>query len=90
MTTVAISLFIVAALIATVRLLKGPGLAGRIIALDVILISFMGAIASHAAQTESTTYLISLVVLAVIGFTATVAAARFLQHERLGSEQVAT
>ena len=80
MTSVAIALFVVAALIATVRLLIGPGLAERIIALDVTLISFMGAIAAHAAQTKSTTYLITLVVLAIIGFTATVSAARFLQH----------
>ena len=84
MTIVAISLFILAAAIATVRLLKGPSLAERIVALDVILVSFMGAIAANAARTESTTYLILLVVLAVIGFTATVAAARFLQHEHKG------
>ncbi len=82
MTTLTIGLFILAGLIATVRLLIGPGLAERIIALDVTLISFMGAIAAHAAHTDSTTYLILLVVLAIIGFTATVAAARFLQHER--------
>lgn len=82
MTTIAIALFVVAALIATVRLLLGPGLAERIIALDVVLVSFMGAIATHAAQSDSTTYLIALVVLAIIGFTATVSAARFLQHDQ--------
>jgi len=82
MTTLAIGVFVLAALIATARLLIGPGLADRIIALDVTLISFMGAIATHAAQTATTTYLILLIVLAIIGFTATVAAARFLQHER--------
>lgn len=88
MTSVAIALFVIAALIATVRLLIGPGLAERIIALDVTLISFMGAIATHAAQTESTTYLIALVVLAIIGFTATVSAARFIQHDQSTSVAV--
>lgn len=81
MTTVAIVIFVLAAIVATIRLLLGPGLADRIIALDVTLISFMGAVATHAAHTGSTTYLTLLVVLAIIGFTATVSAARFLQHE---------
>ncbi len=80
-----IGLFILAGLIATVRLLIGPGLAERIVALDVTLVSFMGAITAHAAHTDSTVYLILLVVLAIIGFTATVAAARFLEHEQPGS-----
>ncbi len=81
MTSLAIGLFILASVIATARLLIGPNLADRIIALDVTLISFMGAIATHAAHAQTTDYLILLVVLAIIGFTATVAAARFLQHE---------
>jgi len=81
MTVAAIALFIVAALIATVRVLQGPGLADRIVALDVALISFMGAIAAHAAHIGRTTYLSSLVVIAIIGFTATVSAARFMLHD---------
>lgn len=84
MTPLAIALFVAAAVIASVRLLIAPDLADRIIALDVALISFMGAIAAHAAHTNSTEYLILLVVLAIIGFTATVSAARFLQHGHSG------
>jgi len=78
---IAIGLFIAAGLVGTYRLLRGPALADRIIAMDVTLISFMGAIAVHAAKVDSTQNLIILVVLAIIGFTATVSAARFLQHE---------
>ena len=84
MTTIAIAIFVMAAIVATIRLLLGPGLAERIIALDVTLISFMGAVSVHAAHTDSTAYLALLVVLAIIGFTATVSAARFLQHENKG------
>lgn len=90
MTSLAIALFVAAAAIASIRLLIAPDLADRIIALDVTLISFMGAIASHAAHTNSTDYLILLVVLAIIGFTATVSAARFLQHEHSGPAGPAT
>lgn len=67
---------------AAVRLLRGPTLADRVVALDVILISLMGGIALHAASTGATTYLDLLVVIAIVGFTATVAASRFIEHER--------
>ena len=81
MISFSIGLFVVAALIAAVRVVQGPRLADRIVALDVTLVCFMGAIAAHAALTDDTTYLILLVVLAIVGFTATVAGARFIQHE---------
>jgi multicomponent Na+:H+ antiporter subunit F len=76
-----IAIFTIAGLIGTYRLLTGPTLADRIIAMDLTLITFMGAIVTHAAKTRTTTNLIILVVLAIIGFTATVAAARFLEHQ---------
>lgn len=85
MITVAIGLFVIASAVATIRLLIGPGLAERIVALDVALLCFMGALACYSASTGSTIYLIAVVVLAIIGFTATVSAARFLQHHRAGA-----
>jgi multicomponent Na+:H+ antiporter subunit F len=77
----AITAFIVTAACGTVRLLRGPGLADRVIALDVILISLMGAIAVRAAETADTIYVDLLVVIAIVGFTATVASSRFIEHE---------
>lgn len=79
--TIAVSAFVAAAAGAGIRLVRGPSLADRIIALDVILISFMGAVAVGAAATGDTAYLDVLVVIAIIGFTATVAASRFIEHE---------
>ena len=73
--------FGLAGLAGTIRLLIGPGLAERVMALDVTLISLMGALTVVAARTDDTTYLIALIVIAIIGFTATVAASRFLEHD---------
>ncbi len=73
--------FAIAGLCNGYRLLAGPSLADRIIALDVTLISLMGAITVDAARRNDTTNLVLLVVLAIIGFTATVAASRFLEHD---------
>lgn len=81
MTSLAIFLFLLCGLGGIYRLLRGPGLADRIAALDVILIAFMGALAVDAASRGSTQNLTLVVVLSIIGFTATVAAARFLQYQ---------
>ncbi len=79
--TLTIAAFVVTATCAAIRLVRGPSLADRVIALDVALVSLMGAIAVHAAETGTTTYLDLLVVIAMVGFTATVAATRFIEHE---------
>ena len=78
---IAIGGFLVAGVAAGVRLVIGPSLADRIAALDVILLSLMGAIAADAAGTGDTTNLDLLVVIAIVGFTATVAVSRFIEHE---------
>lgn len=78
MTLLALIGFLLAGLMATIRLVRGPNLADRIIAMDVILVSLMGAIAVDAARRDDPANLVLLVVLAIIGFTATVAASRFL------------
>lgn len=78
---IAIILFGVAGLCGTIRLLVGPNLADRVMALDVTLISLMGAIVVDGARRNDTTYLILLVVIAIVGFTATLSASRFLEHE---------
>lgn len=79
--SIAIGAFVATATCAAIRLLRGPALADRVIALDVALVSIMGAVAVRAADTRSTTYLDILAVIAIIGFTATVAASRFIEHE---------
>ncbi|MEJ6720670.1 monovalent cation/H+ antiporter complex subunit F [Ilumatobacter sp.] len=62
------------------RVIRGPGLADRVIALDVALVALMGAIATKAASTGSTTYLPIVAVVAIVGFTATVVMTRFLEQ----------
>lgn len=78
---IAIGGFLVAGACAGIRLLRGPTLADRIVALDVALMSLMGGIATHAASERDGTFLSLLVVIAIVGFTATVAASRYIEHE---------
>lgn len=81
-TALALCGFGIAGLCGAARLLIGPALADRVMALDVTLISLMGAITVDAARRDDPTYLVLLVVIAIVGFTATVAASRFVEHEK--------
>ena len=69
-----------AAACAVYRLLVGPTLADRVIALDVALVSLMVGIAVDAANRRDTTWLNLLAVIAIIGFTATVAITRYMER----------
>ncbi|MGA9277081.1 monovalent cation/H+ antiporter complex subunit F [Ilumatobacter sp.] len=72
----------VAAATAVYRLVVGPTLADRVIALDLLLVALMTAIVIDAADRGTTAWLNLLVVIAIIGFTATVAVSRFMErHE---------
>lgn len=90
MIVAAICCFGIAGLCGTYRLLVGPRLADRVMALDLILISLMGAIAVDSARRDDTTYLVLLVVIAIIGFTATTAASKFIEHEHDQGTKVTT
>ena len=73
---------LVGAAAAVYRLVIGPTLADRVIALDLLLVALMTGIVVDAAHRDSTTWLNLLVVIAIIGFTATVAVSRFMEQRR--------
>lgn len=75
-----IALLIIAAGCAAVRLLRGPTLSDRIVALDVGLVALMGALTVEAIRTDSAVLLDALVVIAIVGFTATVAGSQFIER----------
>jgi multicomponent Na+:H+ antiporter subunit F len=79
--------FIVTGVCALVRLVRGPTLADRVVALDVALISLMAGITVGAADAGDSVVLNLPVVIAIIGFTATVAASRFIERERREESQ---
>lgn len=79
--TVVYALLAIAAALAVARMFLGPTLADRIIALDVLLVSLMMAIAVDAANRGTDTWLNLLVVIAIIGFTATVALTRYIERD---------
>ncbi len=76
---IAVAVFVVAGLLAGIRLVKGPNLADRVISLDAALVALMGAIGTRVAETGDPLYVGILVVIAIVAFTATVVLSRFIE-----------
>jgi multicomponent Na+:H+ antiporter subunit F len=63
-----------------IRLVIGPSLADRVVALDGLVITVVAAVTVDAARTGSPRFLDAVVVIAVVGFVGTTAAARFIEQ----------
>jgi len=72
----------VALLIAVVRLVKGPTLPDRVVAMDLIGVLVVGLIVVLAASTQVAATLDAAIVIALIGFVGTVAYATYVERGR--------
>jgi len=71
---------VVAIAVATVRLVRGPGLANRVVALDVIAVLGAALTALFAIQFRQRVFLDVTIILALVSFLGTVAFARFIER----------
>lgn len=76
---VVFGLLILAFLLAFVRLVRGPSLPDRVVALDLMASLATGFIATYAVATDEPLYVDLAVVLALIAFLGTVAFAHFIE-----------
>jgi multicomponent Na+:H+ antiporter subunit F len=67
-------------LVAVVRLVKGPTLPDRVVAMDLIGILVVGLIVVLAGSTDVRATLDAAIVIALIGFVATVAYATYIER----------
>lgn len=72
-----------AAAMCVLRLVRGPSVPDRIVALDALLLVVVSGIAVAAAAERDGSYLAVLLAVALLGFVGTVTVARFV--ERRGS-----
>jgi multicomponent Na+:H+ antiporter subunit F len=75
---VALGLLLAAMLLVVIRLVRGPNLGDRILALDTLTVLAVGFIAAIAVLTGFSLYIDIAIALALIGFLSTVALARYL------------
>lgn len=78
-TAVAFAGLAVSGFLCLARVVRGPSLADRIVALDVLVLIVVSGIAVQAARTGDGTYLDLLIVAALLGFVGTVTVARFIE-----------
>jgi multicomponent Na+:H+ antiporter subunit F len=71
-----------ALILVMVRLLRGPTLPDRVVALDTMAYLAIGFIAVDALGTREAIFLDAATTLALIAFLGTVAFARYVQHSR--------
>lgn len=68
-----------AVLVAVIRLVKGPSLPDRVVAMDLIGILVVGLIVVLAASTDVRATLDAAIVIALIAFVSTVAYATYIE-----------
>jgi len=71
---------ITAIALATVRLVRGPGLANRVVALDVIAVLGAALTAVFAIQFDVRVFLDVTIILALVSFIGTVAFAYYIER----------
>lgn len=85
-TQIALGLLLIGMLLAVIRLIRGPNLGDRILALDMISVLATGFIAGVAVLTGFSLYVDIAIALALVGFLATVALARYLMSRARSRE----
>jgi len=77
---IAYLLLSIAAILFVVRLLLGPSVADRIIALDGLLVTILGGVLVNAAWVDSAVSIDTVLVVALLGFVATGVLARYIEQ----------
>ena len=76
----ALILLLAAVALTLVRMVRGPSLPDRVVALDMLAVLSIALIAVFAVSTEQTAFLDVAIALALIGFLGTVAFARYAER----------
>ena len=84
--SIAYTLLSAALVIALVRLIKGPTLPDRVVALELMASLTVGFIGVYAVSSERGAFLDVAMVLALIGFIAAVGFSRYLEKRGLGDD----
>jgi multicomponent Na+:H+ antiporter subunit F len=88
-TTIALALLSLALLLTFVRLVRGPTLPDRVLALDMLTTIAIGYVGVFAIKTGFTLYIDIAIAIALAGFLATLAFARYVLSRKSGEESVA-
>ncbi len=80
-TTIASVLLVIGAAAAVIRVVLGPSVADRMVALDTLLFVGVGGLGVYVVRTGDTTYVPVLVVAILVAFIGTVIVGRYIEAE---------
>ena len=80
---ITLGILILAMFLAFVRLVRGPSLTARVVALDMMGSLTVGIIAIYSVATRQPVFLDVAIILALIGFLGTVAFAHYIEKGEL-------
>ncbi len=80
MIVAAMIVLVVGATCFLVRAIVGPSLADRVVAIDALVVTIVAIILVHSIRTRTSWFLGVAVVVALVGFVGTTAAARFIER----------
>jgi len=83
-TQIAYAMILLAMFLALVRLVRGPSLPDRVVALDLITVLSAAMLALDTMATRQTVFIDAAIVLALISFLGTIAFARYLERRARG------
>jgi len=84
--TIVIVTLTLALLLAFYRLVRGPSLPDRVVALDLISMIIAGMLTASVIRTRQPVLLDAVTVMAVVSFFGTIAFARYLERRSLSDE----
>ncbi len=80
MIVAAVVLLVLAGACFLARAIRGPSLADRVVAVDGLVVTIVAAIVLHSIRRDTDRFLDVALVVALIGFVATTASARFIER----------
>lgn len=78
--TVGLSLFILAILLALYRIIKGPSMPDRVVALDMIGVNLISGVAVFSVILGTHVFLEVILIVGILAFISTIALSRFVER----------
>ncbi|GIN92406.1 Na(+)/H(+) antiporter subunit F [Siminovitchia terrae] len=80
MLTTALVLFAIAIAIALFRIIRGPSIPDRVVAMDMIVVNLISGIAVVSVLLETKAFLEVILILGILAFISTIALSKFIER----------
>ncbi|MGI2328058.1 Na(+)/H(+) antiporter subunit F1 [Planococcus sp. YIM B11945] len=79
--TIALSLFLLAILLSLYRIIRGPSMSDRVVALDMIGVNLISGVAVFSVVLSTHAFLEVILIVGILAFISTIALSRFVERK---------